>query len=311
MMKGFAMSRLVLVVFLVFGLFLGIVPPAAPAAHAEEMDDCALPLPELTRVSPTYIHKLMQQATAGDADAQVRLGVRYYDGNGVSKDVQQAVSWWRKAAEQGNATAQYFLGVMYAIEHDVSQDYPQAVNWWRKAAEQGNASAQFSLGAMYARGQGVPQDFQQAAHWWRKAAEQGHEESQYNLGVVYESGEQGIAQDFQQAAHWWRKAAEQGHLMAQGNLAIMYAEGRGVQKDVVLAYALCTIAAADGGREVSFTDSVLAKLNRERAQIFAQVVQNRSLITQQMTPEQIEEGKAIADQWKIGQPFPTERKTGR
>ena len=37
----------------------------------------------------------------------------YQYGRGVAQDAKQAVSWYRKAAEQGNATAQYNLGAMY------------------------------------------------------------------------------------------------------------------------------------------------------------------------------------------------------
>ena len=41
----------------------------------------------------------------------------------------------------------------------VPQDYAEAVTWYRKAAEQGDADAQYNLGVMYAKGQGVPQDY--------------------------------------------------------------------------------------------------------------------------------------------------------
>ena len=40
-------------------------------------------------------------AEKGDHVAQYNMGVRYYHGLGVAKDFVQAVSWWRKAAEQG------------------------------------------------------------------------------------------------------------------------------------------------------------------------------------------------------------------
>ena len=41
------------------------------------------------------------------------------------------------------------LGRMYANGRGVEQDDEQAVFWYRKAAEQGHASAQFNLGWMY------------------------------------------------------------------------------------------------------------------------------------------------------------------
>ena len=65
------------------------------------------------------------------------------------------------------------LGWMYANGEGVEQDKEEAVKWYRKAAEQGNADAQNTLGVMYDKGEGVEQDKEEAVKWFRKAAEQG------------------------------------------------------------------------------------------------------------------------------------------
>ena len=39
-------------------------------------------------------------------------GLMYYNGEGVPQDYQEAVSWFRLAAEQGDASAQFNLGVI-------------------------------------------------------------------------------------------------------------------------------------------------------------------------------------------------------
>ena len=44
-----------------------------------------------------------------NAKFQYELGVCYYNGEGVSKDVSKAVEWWQKAADQGDASAQQIL----------------------------------------------------------------------------------------------------------------------------------------------------------------------------------------------------------
>jgi TPR repeat protein len=46
--------------------------------------------------------ELRVDANAGDADAQVHLGIAYALGQGVPQDYVEAVSWYRKAADQGN-----------------------------------------------------------------------------------------------------------------------------------------------------------------------------------------------------------------
>jgi hypothetical protein len=83
----------------------------------------------------------------------------------VAQDNQEAVRWFRKAAEQGNAYAQGTLGVLYYNGTGVAQDYQEAVRWYRKAAEQGNPAAQGNLGGVYSTGQGVAQDYVEAWMW--------------------------------------------------------------------------------------------------------------------------------------------------
>jgi uncharacterized protein len=44
----------------------------------------------------------------------------------------------------------------------VPQSYAEALTWYRKAADQGDADGQLSLGSMYRFGQGVPRDYAEA-----------------------------------------------------------------------------------------------------------------------------------------------------
>jgi TPR repeat protein len=86
---------------------------------------------------------------------------------------EEAVKWYRKAAEQGDAVAQYKLARMYKNGEGVTLDYAEAVKWYIKAADQGNEFAQTNLGLMYYSGRGVTEDDAEAVKWFRKAAEQG------------------------------------------------------------------------------------------------------------------------------------------
>ena len=56
-----------------------------------------------------YSPELVQEAEAGDADAQCHLAVCYNYGTGVRKDEKKAVYWYTKSAEQGNKYAKKFL----------------------------------------------------------------------------------------------------------------------------------------------------------------------------------------------------------
>src|ERR1700740_637644 len=59
------------------------------------------------------IADLKQQAFAGDVNAQLQLGVIYLTGDGVAKDDDQAMTWFRKAADQDNPVAERYMAEMY------------------------------------------------------------------------------------------------------------------------------------------------------------------------------------------------------
>jgi TPR repeat protein len=64
---------------------------------------------------------------------------------------------------------------LYAKGNGVPQDYAEAMTWYRKAADQSYAGAQFNLGVLYANGNGVQQDYVAALMWLNLAAAQGDE----------------------------------------------------------------------------------------------------------------------------------------
>lgn len=140
--------------------------------------------------------------------------------NGKPQNYQEAVKWYRKAADKGYAKAQYSLGLCYGDGKGVSHDDSQAVYWYRKAADQGLAWSQLTLGYHYESGRGVTQDYSQAVYWYRKAAEQGLASGQCNLGNMYYNGT-GVPKDNSQARYWWEKAAAQGEQNAINNLKLL------------------------------------------------------------------------------------------
>ena len=189
--------------------------------------------------------KLRQKAEQGDVEAQYLLGIGHAAGFGAfQQDNVQAVTWYRKAAEQGHVGAQLALGTIYEEGSRVTKDDTEAVAWFRKAAEQDNADGQYDLGRMYEFGSGVAKDDVQAATWYRKAAEQGNAEAKKSLNRIHPNSD-GDAEIV--APSWWyRKKAEQGDAAAQFVLGGMYAEGNGVPKDDASAATWYRKAAEQG-----------------------------------------------------------------
>jgi uncharacterized protein len=154
-------------------------------------------------------------------------------------------------------------------------DFQTALEVWKPLAEQGHAEAQNMLGYMYRFGEGVDPDYEQARHWYRKAADQGNATAQNNLGVMYRLG-LGGQQDFKEALYWFERAAAQGNGGAQNHLGLMYYKGEGVESDKVVAYKWAYLAAQQG------LDPALQAVE---------------MLEQELTPDQIEEAKALADAW--------------
>jgi len=84
---------------------------------------------------------------------------------GVKQDYAEAMTWYRKAADQGLALAQFALGAIYGVGQGVEKNDAEAVEWMRKAATQGYFTAQLSLGVRYADGNGVPRDLVEGFTW--------------------------------------------------------------------------------------------------------------------------------------------------
>ncbi len=123
-----------------------------------------------TQKTRSKLDVVREQASQGEASAQLELGTMYETGSGVRKDFAKAMKWYAKAAEQGVADAQIKLAAMYREGRGVPQDFLEAEKWYRRAAEQGDTAAQITLGVMYFEGKEIPRDKVQAHMWLNIAA---------------------------------------------------------------------------------------------------------------------------------------------
>ena len=75
---------------------------------------------------------LLSLAKIGKSSSQTLLAYRYYDGNGIKKDLKKAVYWFIKAAEQGDDAAQVRLGTCYVEGIGVERNHEQGLYWIKK-----------------------------------------------------------------------------------------------------------------------------------------------------------------------------------
>ena len=146
--------------------------------------------PNSVPLDQNSLQTLIDNANKGDANAQFDLGRCYYKGEGVPQDCNEAVKWWKKAADQGYTEAHYNLGAAYGKLgrwQDEIESYKQAIRIKPDYAEAYN-----NLGVAY-HSLGRYQDAVEACKQAIRI-KPGYAEAHYNLGNAYLlSGDKGSA----------------------------------------------------------------------------------------------------------------------
>lgn len=167
-------------------------------------------LAEAERALAAENEALGSLVAAGDADAQVRLGLRLLRWEDAEEDAA-AVSLFQKAAGAGHARAMCSLAECLCWGNGAAQDPAEAFRLYRESAGRGCAAGLNGLGVCYSYGQGVGRDDAEALRCFRRAAKLGDAHAQYNLGTR----DRGAAKRLQEAFRWYLRAAVQGYAPAQ------------------------------------------------------------------------------------------------
>jgi TPR repeat protein len=129
-------------------------------------------------------------AEHGLGPAQNTWGVLLSNGEGVRKDVAEALSWMRRAFHAGDACAAHNIAITYRQIGDLRT----AVKWFRKSADSGDGDALIQLGIHYYWGKGVRKNPKVAVRCFRIAtkakhiSEAGRDNAFFLLGVAYFEG---------------------------------------------------------------------------------------------------------------------------
>jgi len=118
---------------------------ATPEGKALELYKQAIELFDRQDKDVECAELLRQSAELGFVWAQLFYGRFLCKGIGTALDPVAAVGWFRKAADQNCAEAFYELGVCYENGEGVERDFDQAIEWYRKAVAGGFESAQSAV----------------------------------------------------------------------------------------------------------------------------------------------------------------------
>lgn len=175
----------------------------------------------------------LESARKGYPPAMNFIGFRYFNGDGVSKDIDSALFWIRKAADLGNITAAANLGYLLSESSEIPHDREEAIKWLTIASEAGVRDAQIhlatilkdewqnlssdsalSLGGKYYVGNAPILGFKLI----EIASKNGDPKALALLGDAYSKG-RGTTYDHNKSIDYFLKAAEGGNPSAQFILA--------------------------------------------------------------------------------------------
>jgi len=137
--------------------------------------------------------------------ADIRAAQQAYD----NKNYETAFKEFLTLAEQGDALAQSSVGVLYDNGQGIARDYDQAVYWYRKSAEQSNHFGQFNLGTMYWFGNGVEKDWIEACKWFSLSTRQGNGQARIHMRLCAQYLSEAQRVDANQRVEQWLKDRNQ------------------------------------------------------------------------------------------------------
>ncbi len=125
-------------------------------------------------------------AGRGSASAQNNLGILLSNGNGIRKNVEEALVWLKKSFRAGDSCAAHNIAITYRENGELQT----AFKWFRRAAEAGDSDALIEVGIHYYWGKGVGKNPRAAVRCFRTATKAknisgaGRDDAFFFLGIA-------------------------------------------------------------------------------------------------------------------------------
>ena len=188
---------------------------------------------------------------AGDARGAEMLAGSYQQGQGVEKNIEEAIRWNMVAAEEfGGGRGYTNIGQMYEKGDGVEQSYEKAIAYYDMSMSPDLKSPDFKgarfAGVLYENGftndaGETVQDYAKAAAYYQVAADNGDVTGNAFLGRLYDLG-LGVEENKELAVKYYSVAAQSGNVTGVPDavyaLAHLVEEGIGTDKDLSMAKEL-------------------------------------------------------------------------
>ena len=127
--------------------------------------------------------------------AMSNLGGCHFFGLGVAKDPSEGLRWYKRSANVGHSFGQFNYANCKFNGHGCIKAVEEAVSFYRLAAEQNFDGASTNLGIIYQRGYDtVKEDHAESYKYFKKGASNGNIDSTNGLGCCLYQG-QGVRKD--------------------------------------------------------------------------------------------------------------------
>ena len=202
--------------------------PLAEKGNLEVMEDVALLYSlELDDEENEMKWRAKMAETTGKLEDIIQVAETY----SFNDDHENAIIWYKKAAEMGDIKSLYEIGIEYEC---MDADPAEVRSWFEKAIAAGYLEAEVTVAFRCLHGEIYNKDGKKAFGLFSKHAELGDDMALYGLGLCYLNGE-GVQKDEKKAVEYFEKA---NNSSSREQLINCYLEGIGVEKDEKKAFEM-------------------------------------------------------------------------
>lgn len=163
---------------------------------------------------------LVSAKEQNDPRGQRELASCYLNGKGTDRNLQEALRWYIKSADNGEISSLLWCGYTYYL----LADYAKALEYFYQSAKYDDINALFFIGHFHQHGLACEKSEKEAFKWHLKAAEKGQDSSQEYVGIAYYEG-RGVEINYHAAVRWLMAAKESGSPDVLYYLGLCYENG--------------------------------------------------------------------------------------
>lgn len=200
---------------------------AAEKGNAAAMNDVGVAyfngvlVPKDLKIAAKYF---IESAKKGNGNGMLNAGVVNVNGWGVKVNFKEGIKWNDKAAETKIPSVVYKAGLFFYYNDKIKKDIPKAMKFWKQAADSNHLPAIAELGTVYYR---YYKDYPKALAYLHHAAGRGDGSSMLKIGEIMDQ-----ANNQDSAFYWYQKAASINYPTAFGYLADHYSKNKDYPKSL-------------------------------------------------------------------------------